>query len=247
MRVLVFTDIHANLPAFEAVLADAKRRAPGHDAIWCLGDVVGYGAEPNACVELLRSVTQHCLPGNHDYAVLGKLDLSTFHDAAAHAARWTRNELAPANMAWLEARPVTLNFGDFTLVHGSPREPIWEYLIDIATAEENFGAFATQCCLVGHTHVPLNFIEDTATGNVRVAFPEPGVAFTLRKQSRYILNPGGVGQPRDGDPRAAYALLDTEERFWTTFRVDYDIKAEQEAMRKAGLPDRLIDRLEYGR
>jgi diadenosine tetraphosphatase ApaH/serine/threonine PP2A family protein phosphatase len=247
MRVLILSDIHANLPAFEGVLADVKKRALNHDTVWCLGDVIGYGAEPNGCVELLRSLTQHCLPGNHDYAVLGKLDLGTFHEAAAHAVLWTRDQLTQNNREWLESRQVTQTFGDFTLVHGSPREPIWEYLIDVAAAEDNFGAFKTQVCLVGHTHVPLTFIEDTSSGNVRVVFPEPGVPFTLRKQSRYILNPGGVGQPRDGDPRAAYALLDTEARVWTTYRADYDVAAEQHAMREAGLPARLIERLEYGR
>jgi diadenosine tetraphosphatase ApaH/serine/threonine PP2A family protein phosphatase len=247
MRVLVISDIHANLPAFEAVLADAKKRNLNYDIVWCLGDVIGYGAEPNECVELLRTLPHECLPGNHDYAVLGKLDLATFHDAASDAVKWTREALAPHNFRWLESRPVRLKFGEFTLVHGSPREPIWEYLIDLATAEDNFGLFEGDSCLVGHTHVPLTFIEDKNTGGVRVTFPEPGVPFTLRKTNRYILNPGGVGQPRDGDPRAAYALLDTEARVWTTQRCEYNIKAEQASMRRAGLPDRLIDRLDFGR
>ena len=247
MRCLIISDIHSNLAAFEAVLADAKSRNLGHDIVWCLGDVVGYGPDPNECVELLRTLAHDCLTGNHDYAVLGKLDLNTFHDSAADAARWTRATLHPHNLSYLDQRPETLSRGDFTLVHGSPREPIWEYMLDVATAEDNFPLFKSSICLLGHTHVPLIFVEDSGSKTVRVNFPEPGVPFMLRKNCRYILNPGGLGQPRDGDARASYALLDTSERVWTNYRCEYDVKQTQQRMRKAGLPAKLIERLEFGR
>lgn len=246
MRVLVISDIHANLAAFEAVLKDAQTRA-AYDMVWCLGDVVGYGPDPNECIDLLLTLPHVCLSGNHDWAVLEKLDIQTFHAQAAHIARWTREVLRPRNLIFLQARPEKLAHGEYLLVHASPREPIWEYITDTTIAEENFEFFDETFCLCGHTHVPAIFVRDDKTGHVRLSLPAPGVAVKLKADARYIINPGGVGQPRDGDPRAAYAILDTETRIFTVYRAEYDYQATQNKMRGAGFPQRMIDRLAFGR
>ncbi|MCW1971014.1 MAG: metallophosphatase family protein [Anaerolineae bacterium] len=249
MRCLVLSDIHANFPAFEAVLEDAKKRDLQYDVVWCLGDLVGYGAFPNECIELLQTQPHLCLAGNHDWAVLDKLDISTFHDAAAYVVKWTREHLKPENFAYLNARKeeCLIENEDVHLVHASPRAPIWEYISDLYVAEENFGKFSTSLSMHGHTHIPVIFIEDSKQKNVRFKIPEFGVPFMLKAGTRYMINPGGVGQPRDGDPRAAYGLLDTTQRIWTPYRAEYNIKQAQEAMREVGFPRRLVDRLEFGR
>jgi len=245
MRCLVLSDIHSNLAAFEAVLKDAQ--ASGHDIVWCLGDVVGYGPDPNECIELLRTLPHVCLAGNHDWAVVGKLDLATFHEGAAAAVRWTQATITPQNLNYLRARNEKLEHDEYLLVHASPREPIWEYVTDVNVAEDNFGCAAAPYCLNGHTHVPVLFVKDGRTGGVHVAFASTNAPVSLKKDSRYLINPGSVGQPRDGDPRAAYAILDTAAGTWTQHRVEYPIQVTQQKMRAAGLPKRLIDRLDYGR
>jgi diadenosine tetraphosphatase ApaH/serine/threonine PP2A family protein phosphatase len=247
MRYLVISDIHANLPALEAVVQDVKKRELHYDKVWCLGDLVGYGAHPNECVELVQSLPHVCLAGNHDWAVLSKLDISTFHDAAAHVVYWTRKTIKPENFDFLKERPEKTIEGDYVLVHASPREPIWEYISDLHIAEENFGLFDTSFCFHGHTHVAVVFIEDSRNQSVRYSIPDMGVPFSFKSSSRYMINPGAVGQPRDGDARAAYGILDSEQHTWTSYRTEYNIKAEQAAMREAGFPRRLIDRLEFGR
>ncbi len=252
MRCLVISDIHANLAAFEAVLADARAREGEFDFVWCLGDVVGYGPDPNECIDLLRTLPHVCLAGNHDYAVLGKLDLETFNENAMLAITWTRAQLRPENMRYLMARPERIEQADFLLVHGSPRQPIWEYVLDAGIAAENFDLFsAPPYCLIGHTHVPLMFVRDANANTrhraVRTSHPENGLPITLRRGNQYIINAGSVGQPRDGDPRAAYAILDTHSVVWTPYRVTYDIARTQSGMRAAQLPERLVTRLEHGR
>jgi diadenosine tetraphosphatase ApaH/serine/threonine PP2A family protein phosphatase len=247
MRCLILSDIHSNLAALEAVLEDARAGPAAHDIVWCLGDVVGYGPDPNECIELLRTLPHVCLAGNHDWAVLDRIDLNTFHDSAAAAVRWTREALTPPNLNYLRARADHLEHGDYYLVHASPREPIWEYITDVSVAEENFGVIRAPYCLVGHTHVPVLFVKDGRTGNVHAAFASTNAPVAFRKDSRYVLNPGSVGQPRDGDPRAAYAILDTVAGTWTQRRAGYPIHLTQQKMRQAGLPARLADRLEYGR
>lgn len=247
MRCLIVSDIHANLAAFEAVLQDVEQRHIGYDIVWCLGDVVGYGPDPNECIELLRTLPHVCLAGNHDWAVLGKLGIETFHENAAFAVEWTRARLSPANLTYLRARPDKDLEGDFLLVHASPREPIWEYVLDVNVAEENFGFLPSMCALVGHTHVPVIFVKDGRTQVVHATVAVPGSPVALKRNSSYIINPGGVGQPRDGDPRAAYAILDTTNLTWTQYRAEYPVKHTQDKMRAENFPIRLIDRLEYGR
>jgi diadenosine tetraphosphatase ApaH/serine/threonine PP2A family protein phosphatase len=247
MRCLILSDIHANLVAFEAVMADVKQRGLSYDIVWCLGDMVGYGPDPNECIELLKTLPHICLAGNHDWAVLGKLDLETFNDSAMAAIEWTRERLKPEHLRYLQVRPEKFEDGEYLLVHASPRKPIWEYIIDSNIAEENFPLLPSNYCLVGHTHVPLIFVKDGRTQAVHSNFPVAGMPVPLKKGSKYILNPGGIGQPRDGDPRAAYALLDTSTVMWMPYRVEYAVKNVQDKMRALNFPPKLIDRLEYGR
>ncbi len=242
MRILIVSDIHANLAAFEAVLADAG----AVDAVLCLGDIVGYGPDPNECVARLRALNPIVsLSGNHDWATLGKLDVEDFNGDAQKAIRWTQTVLTPDHRAYLAGLPPDGRLGDFTLAHASPRYPVWEYILDTVTAAENFEHFSTPYCLVGHTHAASIFQQIGSNGSCDLLLPEYGVPWGLGKQ-RLILNPGSVGQPRDADPRAAYAILDDEARTWEARRVAYPIEQTQARMREAGLPHRLIARLSYG-
>lgn len=245
MRYLVISDIHANLTAFEAVLEDAGTPGTDYDFVWCLGDVVGYGPDPNECVDLLRSMQHLCLAGNHDWAALGRLDIRTFNADARKAVTWTRNALTDDNLAYLESLPTTFVLGQFTLVHGSPREPVWEYVLDPLIATLNFPHFETPYCLVGHTHTPIIFRQVTLDGECEPIAPHYNAQATLNG-TRQIINPGSVGQPRDSDPRAAYAMLDTDRMSWEFRRIPYNISAVQKRMRKAEMPERLIMRLEHG-
>jgi diadenosine tetraphosphatase ApaH/serine/threonine PP2A family protein phosphatase len=245
MRYLVISDIHANLTAFEAVLDDAGTLGKDYDFVWCLGDVVGYGPDPNECVDLLRSMPHLCLAGNHDWAALGRLDIRTFNADARKVVAWTRETLIEENLAYLEALPTTFVLGDFTLAHGSPREPVWEYILDPLIASLNFPHYQTPYCLVGHTHTPVIFELVNEKGECNPIAPVYNQQLKLNG-TRRIINPGSVGQPRDSDPRAAYALLDIERLTWEHRRIPYDIGVVQEKMRAAGMPERLITRLDHG-
>jgi diadenosine tetraphosphatase ApaH/serine/threonine PP2A family protein phosphatase len=242
MRYAILGDIHSNLTAFEAVLRDAGDRG-GFDRIWCLGDVVGYGPDPHECIERLRQFEHVCVAGNHDWAAIGKMDTADFNPVAALAAHWTAQQLTTEDVDYLKKLPLSLCQENFTLAHGSPREPIWEYLLSTEAAQNNFTCFETPYCLVGHSHVPLIF-ELAGNKAVYRMFPE-GANLKLGKK-RMIINPGGVGQPRDGDPRASYALYDTEAQTVHHYRVEYDIPATQKKMEKRGLPRPLIMRLSVG-
>jgi diadenosine tetraphosphatase ApaH/serine/threonine PP2A family protein phosphatase len=242
VRYLVLSDIHANLAALEAVLDDA----PDFDELWCLGDLVGYGPNPNECIERVRGFSHTSLAGNHDWAALGKLDLNSFNTVARAANEWTQQELTASSRTYLDGLSPSLQLDSFALAHASPREPVWEYIMDATTACQNFEYFSASFCLVGHTHVPVLFerLEERQRCNtVLPPLPDP-VELGPR---RAIINPGSVGQPRDGDPRASYALLDTEEKTWAFHRVPYPIEITQERMRARGLPRRLVNRLEIGR
>jgi len=241
MRILILSDIHANLPAFEAVLDNAAGK---WDEIWCLGDLVGYGPNPNECVELLRRQDYISLSGNHDWATLGKLDLNDFNDEARSIVLWTQNEITPETCTFLDTLPAKRVVGDFTLAHGSPRHPVWEYVIQHDTAVENFAHFDTAYCLVGHTHTPV-LIAEKEPGDILVYNPTYAETIYL-EDTRVIINPGSVGQPRDSDPRAAYALLDTDDLTWEFYRVSYPIEDTQDQMRELGFPEPIIARLAYG-
>lgn len=243
MRYALIADIHANLTAFTAVLDDIKRRG-GVEEIWCLGDIVGYGPEPHQCIELLRQHTHVCVAGNHDWAAVGKLDTSEFNPDAAIAARWTAQQLSAKDIHYLKNLPSVIHKDEFTLVHGSPREPIWEYLLSTSSAGQNFEYFQSSYCLVGHSHMPLVFRCDEA-GTCSLNIFSENIGLALGK-SRLIINPGGVGQPRDGDSRASYAIYDSEVKIVRLYRVPYDINITQARMVEYNLPMRLVARLSYG-
>lgn len=241
MRILIISDIHANLTAFQAVLEDANGQ---WDKMWCLGDVIGYGPDPNECIDLLLEQDHLTLTGNHDWAALGKIDISTFNADARLAIEWTQEELRDDGRNYLEHQPTSMVIDDFTLAHASPRQPVWEYITDSFIAWENFDHFKTPYCLVGHTHYPVVFEQDEEYGALarHADYARP----MELNAKRVIINPGSVGQPRDSDPRAAYATLDLEKNTWQHHRVAYDIAATQARMENHGLPQRLIARLQYG-
>ena len=242
MKYAIIADIHANFTAFQAVLDDISQRG-GVDEYWCLGDIVGYGPEPRECIKLLRSLNHICVAGNHDWGAAGKLGASEFNPDAAVACRWTALQLSKRDIAYLKKLPVTLERGHFTLVHGSPREPILEYIISQSIARENFPAFISRYCLAGHSHVPQIFKEEDGDCLASRFLPEIKL---ILGSNRLIINPGGVGQPRDGDPRASYAIYDQEFGIIQLHRVSYDIEITQEKMMAAGLPIRLVTRLNQG-
>jgi len=242
MRVAVVSDIHGNRQAFEAVLADVA--ATGADEIWCLGDVVGYGADPNDCCRLARAHATLCLAGNHDLAVTGELPLDEFSRGAELAARWTREVIADEHADWLRSLSPKGGEDGVGLYHASPRDPVWEYVVSTLLAELCLDAAPERVSLVGHSHVALSFVRpdgEAATGEPR----RGGDALDLSR-GEWLVNPGSVGQPRDGDPRAAWMLLDTEAWRAEWRRVEYDIKGAAAAIRAARLPDSLAERLQYG-
>ena len=244
MRYAIISDIHSNLAAFQAVLNDIDE-AGGADGIWCLGDVVGYGPDPKECIELLQQYEHICVAGNHDWGALEKIDLSDFNPEAAAACHWTGEQLNPDEIDYLGNLPLTLHQGDFTLAHGSPRDPIWEYLLSTLSAKINFSHFDTKYCLVGHSHTPVFFEELDGTGCLLYDM-SPDSPLSLA-DNRLIINPGSVGQPRDGDPRASYSIYDSENNIIHHRRVPYEIALTQQRMEEHGLPPRLIARLSYGR
>ncbi|MFN2149889.1 MAG: metallophosphoesterase family protein [Anaerolineales bacterium] len=241
MRVLTISDIHANLTALEAVL----EAAGDIDATWCLGDLVGYGPDPNECIERIQALPGLlCLIGNHDQAAMGEIPLARFNNDAGSVIAWTQDSLSEANLTFLHTLPSKVTLEEFTLAHGSPNQPIWEYILDPLSADRNFEAFNTDYCLVGHSHIPLMFHKpfvDSYTLLRPVTWNEP-----MALSPRMIMNPGSVGQPRDGDPRASFAILDTEAKTWELMRAEYDIKAVQLRILKAGLPERQALRLLAG-
>ena len=239
MRICVLSDIHGNLPALEAVLAELQP----YDAIWQLGDICGYGPQPNEVVARLGSEGALGVRGNHDSAAIGQLDTDAFNDDARLAVEWTAGHITPATRDWLSQLPLRSESEPFTLVHGSPRDPTWEYVYSAAVARANMAAFTTTWCLVGHTHIPALFRQ--RNGRVEATEVRSGTIYELGDE-RAIFNPGSVGQPRDGNPRASGLLLDTAARTLEWRRAEYPIAAVQSLMTELGLPRRLVARLEFG-
>jgi len=244
MRYAIISDIHGNLAAFQAVLQDIGERG-GVERIWCLGDIVGYGPDPRECIALLRGYDHICVAGNHDWGAIDKIDTDDFNAEAAAACRWTGQQLSPQDADYLANLPLIITEGDFTLAHGSPREPIWEYLVSTHNAKVSFDYFQTKFCLVGHSHVPVVFEYLPDRGE---CFLHEFAQDEILKLggNRLIINPGGVGQPRDGDPRASYAIYDSDSNVIWHYRVPYDISITQQRMREFGLPRRLATRLSHG-
>jgi len=243
MRIAVLSDIHANLPALEAVRADLGDA----DQVWVLGDIVGYGPQPNEVVATLQEMGARSVLGNHDGAAIGTVDAAYFNPDARRAIEWTAEALDANSRAYLATLPEVRRDGELTAVHGSPRDPIWEYISSSAIAAVNFESFETRLCLFGHTHTPMAYrlvsdaVEETA------GLPSEVVALD---GGRALLNPGSVGQPRDGLPDAAYAVLDVSDEGAGSIafhRVRYEVDRTQRLMREIGLPARLAERLSYGR
>lgn len=241
-RILVISDIHANLTALEAVLADAGEV----DETWCLGDLVGYGPDPNECIERVRSIPRlTCLMGNHDTAAVGNLALSSFNHDARRSLVWHKVTITQPNSDFLIDLPSEVIIrGDVSLAHGSPRDPIWEYVMNGLTARLNLGSFTTPWCFVGHSHMQVLFQYNSKRDIMDIVLVLPGNTYQMRE--RAILNPGSVGQPRDRDTRAAYAFYYPETKVWEPHRVEYDIQAVQQRIIKAGLPPRHAERLAGG-
>jgi diadenosine tetraphosphatase ApaH/serine/threonine PP2A family protein phosphatase len=239
MRIALLSDIHANLVALDAVLGSLGTV----DAVWHLGDVVGYGPEPDGVVERLSGINASGVRGNHDAAATGGNEIDWFNPDARAAMEWTRLAIKPATRAWLAALPKRHVDGEFTLVHGSPRDPTWEYVTSVPIARANLALLETPFGLHGHTHVPVVFRQDD--GRVEAVSPVAGSRLTLDERAA-LINPGSVGQPRDGDPSASYAVIDTSARTCTWHRAAYDIDAVQAVMSSLRLPSRLVERLSFG-
>ncbi len=242
MKIAVISDIHANRQAFEATLEAVAASAASE--LWCLGDLVGYGADPDACIELARQHAAVCLAGNHDLAVTGEIPLDEFSRGAGLAVQWTQEVIEPANLEFLRGLSPQADDGPIGLYHASPRDPVWEYVLSTLLAELCLDAQPRRICLIGHSHVALSFERqegEAATGEPRRAGSGLDVS-----RGEWLLNPGSVGQPRDGDPRAAWLLLDLDDMTAAFHRVPYDIAGAAAAIRAARLPDSLAERLEFG-
>ena len=243
MRLAILSDIHANLAALDAVLDDLAAQ-PGVDEVWACGDIVGYGPQPNEVIDRLRERGARAVMGNHDGAAVGLVDVTWFNDAAAAAITWTAGVLSAASKRYLAGLPERRVEGELTAVHGSPRDPIWEYVVSADVARANFAAFDTRICLFGHTHYPA--VYAAAEGDVRSIPADPGAAIPL-PGGRLMLNPGSVGQPRDGNPASSYLILDLATGAAEFRRVAYDIAHTQQLMHERKLPNWLAERLSHGR
>jgi predicted phosphodiesterase len=241
LKLGIISDVHGNLEALEAVVGFL--RGKGAVRFVCCGDIVGYGPDPNRCIEIVRELDCLCVVGNHDYAVTGKISLDGFNSSASRAVLWTRPLLSESNRLYLESLPFTAEEGPFFVVHSAPSAPgAWEYVLTAREAARQMAHFAGRVCLAGHSHQPFA-VERVPEGRVRVI---RNGSFDIRPAAKYFINAGSVGQPRDGDPRACCLLYDDGTKWMTYFRVPYDVPSVQAKIRAAGLPDYLASRLRVG-
>lgn len=241
-RIGIFSDIHGNLQALTAVLDEYD--SLGITALVCCGDIVGYGANPNECVELIRSRGVRCVAGNHDFAALGRVDIRYFNPIAKSALEWTRKQLTPDNLEFLERQPMTFSVANAFIVHASPYNPEeWNYIITMSEARKNFQCFSQQACFIGHSHTPF-IVEQNQRTDTRTCLAKEIVR--MQPDCRYLFNVGSVGQPRDGINKACMVILDTDENSVEIRRVAYDIPAAQKAILAAGLRSELAERLMLG-
>ncbi len=242
MRCLIVSDVHSNLEAFESVLSDAEKRG-GFDELWSVGDVVGYGPDPVACIDLMMQHNAKGVAGNHDYACDGKMSTEDFNPHAAAAVAWTRKQLALEQTSYLHDLPLKIEISGFTIVHGSPRDPLREYLITSQVALDNYPHFDTPRCIVGHSHRAF-VCRPRGDNAIFEEFPlDSPIALD---SDRLIFNPGAVGQPRDRDPRASYAIYDSTAETMTHHRAEYDVSLTQSKMSTQQLPRFLVERIAYG-
>ena len=246
MRVAVISDIHSNLPALEAVLEEVRRESP--DEIWCLGDIVGYGADPDACTAVVGETVSRCLAGNHDLVVRGDIDIGYFAMSAGAAARWTVKVINEQTREYLRPLAPLGESEGISLYHASPRDPVWEYVLSVRQAADCLKAQRQRVALIGHSHVACYFSRPNGDAPIEETIGElapPDTTLALA-EDRWLVNPGSVGQPRDGDPRAAWLTLDTDAWTVTFHRVEYPVEAAAKAIVDAGLPRQLADRLFAG-
>jgi predicted phosphodiesterase len=240
MRIAIFGDIHANLEALEVVLADAREQ--GCTSYICLGDVVGYNANPRECLQIVQSLKCPVVKGNHDDYASSDSSLESFNPLAEVAIQWTRDQLTPVEKAWLGALPLISKLRGFTVVHASLEDPGgWGYVLNQLDAAASFSKQTTKLCFFGHTHNPRAYIKDSSVVGL------PFEQLVVEPDKRYFVNVGSVGQPRDGDWRAAYVVFDEEKRMIRLRRLRYDLAKTQGKILAAGLPPRLADRLAYGK
>ncbi len=240
MKYAIISDIHSNLEAFNTVLEHAKEQ--GCEKYVCGGDVVGYNANPKECMDIVRQMEMPCVMGNHDQYVGEEFDLSSFNPVAAEAVLWTRAQLSEEEREWLRTLRFIRLVDTFAVVHATMDGPrYWGYVQDKMGAAASFTYQTTQVCFHGHTHVPLAFRQDERVEGGTYSRIE------LERNKKYFINVGSVGQPRDGDPRAAYVIYDTDEKVIELFRLNYDLETAQEKIRAAGLPERLAERLAVGK
>ena len=246
MRVALVSDVHGNLQALDAALLHASGEST--EAVWCMGDMVGYGGQPNEVIDRLREVDARCIIGNHDAAAIDLIGTELFNRAAAESADWTKDALLPESRNFLASKAEVEVAGDWSFVHGTFGDPLWEYLMAASNANSHFDAAKSRLSLVGHTHLPLVVWRDSE-GRIGGRQPTDGEVVELNTwdEHQICVNPGGVGQPRDGDPKAPYAILDTATNEVRFHRVSYDIAEAQRHIREAGLPGVLADRLGEGR
>lgn len=241
MRYGLISDIHGNLEALEAVLKEIDKFSV--DEVLCLGDIIGYGPDPDRCVELVRKRAKTVLAGNHDHAPIGLVDVSYFNAYAKRAVEWTAAKISLETREFLESCPLTQKFDDFTIVHSTPSNPAaWEYILSIDDAIENFPFFDTRACFIGHSHVPV-IISKSDEDKIQV---KRATVMTLEEKFKYIINIGSVGQPRDLDARAAFAVYDTGAHKYELHRINYDIGKVQRKILERGLPQFLAERLALG-
>jgi predicted phosphodiesterase len=241
VKVGIFSDVHGNAEALKEVLKTLQDEKV--DLSLCVGDLVGYGPEPNHCVELVTEFTSKIVAGNHDYAAIGLADILYFNIHARQAILWTQNVLTEKSKKDLRSLPMTLTEGDITCVHASPDEPEkWNYILSYEDARVNFQKFSTPICIIGHSHIPVAFIKDE-TGKIEI---QKADEISIEPDKSYIINVGSVGQPRDGDPRSSFGIMDTEEKRFRLMRTSYPVEKVQEKMKKHNLPSYLIDRLSKG-
>jgi predicted phosphodiesterase len=232
MRIAILTDIHSNYPALERALSIIEKT--NIDRIFCLGDIIGYGPFPNECVDLVREHCNGVVVGNHDFGLIGKTPLSGFNKLGKKALQWTKKQISDQNLEFLNNLPLRIEENNITFVHSSPADPSeWTYITTINDVQDAFEAFSTQLCFFGHTHIPSIIGEDLSINQ-------------FRKDCRFLINTGSVGQPRDGDPRAAIGILDTNNWSYELMRFEYDVARTTEAIMKSGLPNMLAKRLING-
>jgi len=242
MRYAFFSDVHANIEALKAVILDF--RAEKIDRIFFLGDAVGYGPDPNECVELIDEISEIKLMGNHDYAALGLMNTEYFNQYATESIDWTKGSLNQKTTDIMSKFDMTAQVNNFMLAHSSPKEPEkWHYILDMDDVKDNFNSFDGQICLIGHTHRPF-IVSQNKEGDCIISHKQEERVFDNR---RYLINIGSVGQPRDGDSRSCYLIYDDETQLIKAKRVSYDLGNTQKRMAEHGLPDYLIERLAVGR